>query len=350
VHILVTGNLGYIGVAVTAALRVGGHRVVGLDTDYYANGVFGSGLPRDARPDRQLRKDIRDVEPADLAEIDAIVHLAALSNDPTGELDPALTDEINCRASVRLARLARATGVSRFVFASSCSIYGQASAAALTETAPFHPQTAYARSKVEAEAAITQLADDTFSPVYLRNATAYGLSSKPRFDLVVNNLTGWAITTGQVKLLSDGRAWRPIVHVQDIAQACRLVLEAPRAAIHNQAFNVGSDTENYQVREIAERVAAGVPGAAVTFGAGGGADSRTYNISFGKIRRHLPDFRPAWTLELGIWQLHTTLLAVGLTVEDFLGRRYTRLKQLQYLLETKQLDPGLRWQLNGGPA
>jgi nucleoside-diphosphate-sugar epimerase len=246
--------------------------------------------------------------------------------------------------------LARASGVSRFVFASSCSIYGQASDAALTETAAFHPQTAYARSKVEAEAAISELADDTFSPVYLRNATAYGLTHKPRFDLVVNNLTGWAITTGQVKLLSDGRAWRPIVHVQDIALACRLALEAPREAIHNQAFNVGSDVQNYQVREIAERVAAMVPDAAVTFGEAAGADSRTYNVSFGKIRRHLPDFRPAWTLELGIAQLHTALLGVGLTAEDFHGRKYTRLKQLQYLLETGQLNPGLRWQLDGGTA
>jgi nucleoside-diphosphate-sugar epimerase len=350
VRILVTGNLGYLGVAVTAALRGGGHRVVGLDTDYYANGVLGPGLPPDALPDRQLRKDLRDVEPADLAEVDAVVHLAALSNDPTGELNPALTDEINCRASVRLARLARDCGVSRFVFSSSCSIYGHAAGEALTETAAFHPQTAYARSKVEAEAAIAQLADGDFSPVYLRNATAYGLTSKPRFDLVVNNLTGWAITTGQVKLLSDGRAWRPIVHVQDIALACRLALEAPREAVHNQAFNVGSDAENYQVREIAERVAAMLPGVAVTFGEGAGADSRTYHVGFGKIRRHLPGFQPAWTLELGIRQLLTTLLAVGLPLEDFQGRKYTRLKQLQYLLATGQLEPSLRWQPKGGAA
>lgn len=342
-RVLVTGNLGYIGPAVTAELRAAGHQVVGLDTDYYANGYLDPEAWRSDGVDQQICKDVRDAGAADLAGVEAVVHLAALSNDPTGELDPALTAAINCQATVRLAGLARAAGCRRFIFASSCSIYGQGSQHALTEQSPFNPLTAYARSKVEAEAQLAGLADTGFSPIFLRNATAYGLSPKPRFDLVVNNLTGWAFTQGQVKLLSDGRAWRPIVHIEDIAQACRLALAAPRDAIHNQAFNVGSDAENYQVRQMAEGVAAVVPGAQVVFGAGAAADNRTYHVSFAKIRRHLPQFETRWTLARGIRQLYTAFCAVGLTAEEFAGRKFTRLKQLLYLLETQQVDTTLRW-------
>jgi len=345
-RVLVTGNLGYIGVVVTATLQQAGHRVRGLDADYFFNGAFdyAAGLAADRRPlGGQLLKDVRDIEPADLEGIDAIVHLAALSNDPTGELDPAVTDEINHQASVGLARAAREAGISRFLFSSSCSVYGQGEGRALTEESVLHPLTAYARSKVEAEAEIATLASRDFSPVFLRNATAYGLTSKLRFDLVVNNLTGSAYTTGQVKLLSDGQAWRPIVHVGDIAQAFRVALEAPRAAVHNQAFNVGCDDDNYQVRQIAERVAEVVPNCVVTFGAGASADSRTYHVSFAKIREHLPEFQPSWTLSEGIRDLYEGFRARGLTAAEFSGRQYTRLQQLNYLMETDQLDPALRW-------
>jgi len=345
-RILVTGNLGYIGVVVTSALQEAGHQVVGLDADYYFDGGFDyedACLARSTPVGGQLWKDVRDVEPADLTGIDAVVHLAALSNDPTGELDPVLTEAINHQASVGLAQAARQAGVKRFVYSSSCSVYGQGEDHALTEDSALHPLTAYARSKVGSEVDIARLASSGFSPVFLRNATAYGLTRKLRFDLVANNLTGYACTTGEVRLLSDGRAWRPIAHVGDIAQAFRAALEAPRDAIHNQAFNVGSDSENYQVREIANHVAEIVPGCRVTFGEGASADSRTYNVSFAKIRRHLPAFRPTWTLEAGIRQLYEACQAAGLTAEDFGSRKYTRLKQLKYLIETEQLDSALRW-------
>jgi nucleoside-diphosphate-sugar epimerase len=347
-RVLVTGNLGYLGVAVVAVLKAAGHAVVGLDNDYYRDGHFTLPDQPVDTPERQLCQDIRDVEAGDLAGIDAVIHLAALSNDPTGELDPALTDGINHLATMRLARLARAAGVRRFIFSSSCSIYGQAGDRVLDEEAPFLPQTAYARSKVDAEAGLAALAGADFSPIFLRNGTAYGLTPKLRFDLVVNNLTGSAVTSGEVKLLSDGRAWRPLVHVQDIAAAFRLALEAPREAVHNQAFNVGADEDNFQVRTIAERVAAVVPGSRVTFGEGAGSDNRSYHVSFAKIRRHLPEFRTAWTLERGIAELYEACRSVGLTADAFAGRRYTRLKQLRYLLETQELDSALRWRRTAG--
>jgi nucleoside-diphosphate-sugar epimerase len=343
-RVLVTGNLGYLGVEMTDCLQAAGHQVVGLDADYFSNGDFGSAPAGPRRPlERQITKDVRDVRPADLEGIEAVVHLAALSNDPTGELDPALTDEINHRASVRLAETARAAGARRFLFSSSCSVYGQGEEQSLNERSTVHPLTAYARSKVDTEVDVARLASQDFSPVFLRNATAYGLTRRLRFDLVVNNLTGSAVATGQVKLLSDGRAWRPIVHAGDIAHAFEVVLAAPREAIHNQIFNVGCDDDNYQVRQIADCVARVVPDCKVTYGEGAGADSRTYNVSFAKIREQLPDFHPSWTLAAGVRDLYAACQARGLTREEFASRNYTRLKQLNYLLDSGQLDPALRW-------
>jgi len=339
-HVLVTGNLGYIGVVLTPKLVSAGYDVLGLDVGYYQECNFGVAPNDDFR---QIYKDVRDIVPDDLRGIDAIIHLAALSNDPTGELNPELTEEINCWASVRLARLARDAGVRRFIFSSSCSIYGQGESKTLTEEAPFHPVTAYARSKVKAEADIAALADDNFSPVFLRNATAYGLSPRLRFDLVVNNLTGWAYTTQQVRLMSNGEAWRPLVHVNDIVSAFLAALAAPREVIHNQAFNVGKDDGNYQIRNVAETVARIVPDCQVTYAAGASPDSRTYHVCFAKIQERLPEFKPAWNLEQGIRQLHDAFAGCGLPFEDFDGRKYTRLKQLRYLLDANCLDSELRW-------
>ena len=342
-RVLVTGNLGYIGAVLTPMLASAGYEVWGLDTGFYQECTFGTMQESYHGVHKQIHKDVRDVKEDDLVDIEAVIHLAALSNDPTGELNPELTEEINYRASVRLAKFARTVGVSRFLFASSCSIYGHGEGKALTEEAPFHPLTAYARSKVKAESDIAALADDDFSPVFLRNATAYGLSPRLRFDLVVNNLTGWAYTTGAVKLLSDGRAWRPIVHVEDIARAFLAVLAAPREAIHNQAFNVGQDVENYQIRDIAEMVAQVVPSSRVTYAEGASADSRTYNVSFAKIWEVLPGFRPVWNLERGTRQLYEGFKAFRLSFEDFQGRKYTRIKQLRHLLNVRWLDLELRW-------
>ena len=342
-RVLVTGNLGYIGVVLTPKLVSAGYDVMGLDTGYYQGCNFGA-VPNGDQPNfRQTYKDVRDIEPGDLVGIDAIIHLAALSNDPTGELNPGLTEEINYEASVRLAALAREARVKRFLFSSSCSIYGQAEGKALSEEAPFNPVTAYARSKVRAEADIAALATDAFSPVFLRNATAYGLSPRLRFDLVVNNLTGWAYTTHQVRLMSNGKAWRPLVHVGDIVNAFLAALAAPRDVVHNQAFNVGKDDDNCQIRDVAETVAQVVPDCKVTFAEGASADSRTYHVSFAKIRERLPDFKPAWTIEQGIQQLYDAFVRHQLPFEDFEGRKYTRLKQLHYLLDGKQVNTELRW-------
>ena len=320
--------------------------MVGLDVDYYYDGAFeypGQPARDDIPVGGQILKDIRDVTAADLAGIEAVIHLAALSNDPLGELDAGLTEAINFRASVDLARLARDCGVGRFLFSSSCSVYGQGAQRALSEESELNPLTAYARSKVQTEVGVGALATRDFSPVFLRNATAYGLSRMLRFDLVANNLTGSAVATGQVRLNSDGRAWRPIVHIRDIAQAFRVMLEAPQEAIHNQAFNVGSEADNYQVREIASRVADVVPGSQVTFREGASADNRNYNVSFAKVRRCLPEFRPTWTLTDGIREIAWACQAARLSPEAFNGRQFTRLKQLNYLRESDQIDPALRW-------
>jgi nucleoside-diphosphate-sugar epimerase len=342
-RILVTGHLGYIGTVLTPILADLGYDVWGYDTGYYAECLLGGAI--DSKISFQINKDVRKVEISDLRGVDAVVHLAALSNDPTGELDPGLTHQINTSGTLRLAEIAREAGAEKFIFSSSCSIYGQSEEKALTEESPFSPQTAYARSKVDAEAGLRKLATKSFSPVFLRNATAYGFSPRLRFDIAVNNLTGWGYTTGKVKLLSDGRAWRPMVHVEDICQAIAETLKAPRDLIHNQAFNVGSSQENYQIRDIANMVAQIVPNCEVTFAEGAAADSRTYNVSFEKIRRAFPDFTLRWSVRKGIEQLYDAFVRTSMTYPLFNGRLYTRLKQINYLLETGALDADLFWKV-----
>lgn len=340
-RILITGNQGYVGTVMAKMMTEAGHEVIGLDSGYFKGCWMG-----DDRKDyvtNQIVKDIRDVTAEDFVGIDAVAHLAGLSNDPTGELNPGLTEDINLDASVRIAELAKAAGARRFVFASSCSIYGSGASSALTEEDEFNPLTAYARSKVETEFALLGMADDRFSPVYMRNATVYGYSSRLRFDLVVNNLTGWAVTTHQVKLMSDGRAWRPLLHISDMSQAFLKVMEAPREAVHNQAFNVGNEEDNWQIRDIAEKVAEIVPDCAVSFAEGAGADTRNYNVSFAKIRERVPEFQPKWNVPKGIEQLYGEFSKMHLTEPEFNGRVYTRLKQIQYLIDSGQIGGDLRW-------
>lgn len=342
-RVLVTGNLGYIGSVLTPLLNSSGYEVWGLDTGYYQECTFSATNGSYDTVHKQIYKDIRDTSADDLEGVDAVIHLAALSNDPIGELNPILTEDINYRASVRLAQLSRTAHVSRFLFSSSCSMYGASGDNAVTEEAPLRPLTTYARSKAQTESGVAALANKNFSPVFLRNSTAYGISPRLRCDLVVNNLLGNAFTTNEVKLMSDGTAWRPIVHVEDIACAFLATLASPREVIHNQAFNVGQDTENYQVRVIAEMVAKAVPDSKITYAEGASPDNRSYHVSFAKIRMFLPKFQPRWTLQKGIKQLYESLISYGLTSEDFQGRRYTRIKQLQYLLSERRLDPALRW-------
>jgi len=340
-RVLVTGNLGYVGTVMTPLLKAEGHEVWGYDTGFYGDCLLGE--LGDTGLSRQLLKDIRDAEATDFEGVDAVIHLAGLSNDPTGELNPGLTEEINLKASIRLAEAARKAGVPRFLFASSCSIYGQGQGGALTEEASFNPLTAYARSKVETEAALSAMADPDFSPVFLRNATAYGFSPRLRFDVVVNNLTGWAVTTGQVKLMSDGRAWRPLVHVEDMSRAFVCAIAVPRERLHNQALNVGREEDNHQIRTLAEAVAGIVPNCLVTFADGASADNRNYNVSFAKIREWMPEFQPRWDVERGIRQLHEAFMRHRLTYDQFAGRDFTRLKQLQHLIASEQVDPELKW-------
>lgn len=345
-RILVTGNQGYIGTVMTQRFAEAGHEVVGLDTGFYENCWLGK--PIDPKVSRQIKKDIRDVDQSDFSGIDGVVHLAALSNDPTGELNPGLTEDINFEATMTVAQAAKAAGVERFIFASSCSIYGAGGKDALTEEDEFNPLTAYAKSKVASEFGLRDLADDSFSPTFMRNGTVYGFSPRLRVDLVVNNLTGWALTTGQVKLLSDGRAWRPMLHIEDFTQAFRCALEAPRERVHNQAMNVGTESENYMVRDMAEFVQQVVPNSSVSFGEGAGADTRNYNVSFAKIREILPEFQPQWTVPKGAEQVYRGCVDAGMDNEAFMGRLYTRLKQLQHLIDGGLVDDRLFWRVSAG--
>ncbi|MBV6761365.1 SDR family oxidoreductase [Rhodococcus pseudokoreensis] len=338
-RILVTGNLGYLGVEMTPLLVGLGHDVVGLDTGYFDGCDFLA--PPDPLP--TLRIDVRDVTPADLVGFDAVVHLAALSNDPLSDIDPSLTYDINLAASVRLARAAKTAGVGRFVFSSSCSLYGAGSDLELDEGAPFNPVTPYGESKVRVEQELSRLADDDFTPVYLRNATAYGLSRRLRADVVVNNLLGHAVTTGKVLLQSDGTPWRPLVHVLDIAHAFAQVLTAPRQVVHDQAFNVGRVGENYQVIDIAQLVADIVPDCAVGHSVGATPDIRDYRVDFSKIERELPGYRPQWTLRRGIEQLWAAYSDGGMTAEQFEGPQFFRLRTIRQHLDRGRLDSDLRW-------
>jgi nucleoside-diphosphate-sugar epimerase len=340
--VLVTGYEGYIGSVLVGMLTAHGHEVTGLDTGYFSSCTLG---PPPIAPDHVIDCDVRQIETRQLEGFEGIVHLAALSNDPMGQFREELTDEINHLATVRLAKKAKQAGIERFVFSSSCSMYGVAGGEeAVTEFAPFDPQTAYARSKVDCETGLTRLADQDFSPVFLRNATAYGASPRIRLGtLVVNNLVGWAVTTGKIVIKSDGSPWRPLVHVEDICRAVCAVLVAPKGTIHLEAFNVGRNEDNYQVREIAQIVGEQAVDCEVTYGDDPVLDSRSYRVSFDKIAECLPGFRPQWDLRKGVDELLVSLREHNLTYDDFVSRQYTRLSQIEYLLAKGELDTHFRW-------
>jgi nucleoside-diphosphate-sugar epimerase len=339
VHVLVTGHGGYIGAELVPVLQAAGHSVVGLDIGLY-DGCDFVHAPVDVP---RINVDIRDVTRHDLEGFDAVVHLAALSNDPLGDLDSQLTYDINLESSVRLAVAAKDAGVRRFLFSSSCSLYGAGGEAPLDEDAEFAPVTPYGESKVLAEQRISELASDDFSPVYLRNATAYGVSRRLRADIVVNNLVGYAVATGKVLLQSDGMAWRPLVHVRDIISAFLACLDAPIDVIHDQAFNVGRTGENYRIRDVAELVAEVVPGCEVAFAPTVSADVRNYRIDFSKIERDLPGYEPSWTVHDGIVELYQAYASAELTSNEWNSSRYYRLRTVQDLQDRGQLGPDLRW-------
>ncbi len=337
-RVLITGTEGYLGCLVAPTVVQQGHEVVGLDTGYYKAGWLYNGLPLTVET---VAKDIREVTEADFEGIDAVVHMAELSNDPIGDLLGDVTYEVNHRGSLHVAETAKKAGVERFIHMSSCSVYGVAEGT-VDEESPTDPQTAYAVCKALVERDVTALADDSFSPTFLRNATAFGASPRMRFDIVLNNLAGLAFTTGRIAMTSDGTPWRPLVHGLDIAKAITMVLDAPREAIHAQVLNVGSNEQNYQVREIAETVAAAFPGCEVSFG-DPTADNRSYKVNFDKIRSVLPGYACDWDAARGARQLHEVFSRIQLDEALFTGRGHTRLKQLQHLLSTRQLDESLRW-------
>ena len=340
-RIFVTGHRGYIGSVLVPMLLKDDHDLVGLDSDLYEDCTFGDEDASDSIP--FIRKDLRDVELKDLDGFDAVIHLAGLSNDPLGDLNPQLTYEINHHASVRLAHLAKEAGIQRFIFSSSCSNYGSAGEEMVDEASAFHPVTPYGTSKVLVEHDVSTLEDSTFSPTFLRNATAYGVSPRLRFDLVLNNLVAWAFTTGQVYLKSDGTPWRPIVHVEDISRAFLAILHAPREIIHNQAFNVGVTDQNFRIREIAMMVAEIVPGCRIEYAPDAGPDKRTYRVNCDKILEILPEFKPEWDARRGVQELYAAYQKVGLTVEEFEGPKYKRIAHIKKLISTGQLDETLRW-------
>jgi len=339
--ILLTGHDGYIGTVMTPLLLAAGHEVMGLDTLFYDRCVFGDPVSgADVVP--SYRTDVRDVLSEHLDGFDAVVHLAALSNDPLGDLEPDVTYGINHRASVRLARFARDAGVSRFLFASSCSLYGVAGDEMLDETATFNPITPYGESKVMVERDLSDLASEAFSPTYMRNATVYGVSPRLRADIVVNNLVGLAHTTGEILMKSDGTPWRPLVHVEDVCRAFLAVLEAPRETVHDRAFNVGRSGENYRIREVAEIVADAMPGTRIAFAENAGPDPRNYRVDCSLIEETLPGYRPRWTVPRGVRELRDAFGRHGLT-EDDLSNRYVRLRRIRQLREAGDLDERLRW-------
>ncbi len=338
-RVLVTGHHGYIGAVLVPMLAEAGHQVIGLDSDLFKNCTYGDF--EDNVP--SIRKDIRDVEIDDLRGTDAVVHLAGLSNDPLGDLNPDLTMEINHRASVRLAEQAKQAGVQRFIFSSSCSNYGAAGDDILDENSPVNPVTPYGLSKVLVEQDVAKLANAAFSPTFLRNATAYGVSPYLRFDLVLNNLVAWAFTTGEIYMKSDGSPWRPIVHIEDISRAFLAALHAPIGLVHNQVFNVGQTSENYRVLELAEIVAEIVPGCRISFAPGAGPDKRNYRVNCDRIQQVLPEFQPQWSARRGAQELFESYRKHGLALEDFEGPRYKRIAHIKEFLSTGRLDPSLRW-------
>lgn len=338
-RILITGHNGYLGSIMAPCFVKAGYDVVGLDTGYF----HPCTLVPDLTDGPSTCKDIRDLVPDDLSGFDAVVHLAALSNDPLGNLNGCWTEEINFRASVYLAELAKAAGVERFLFSSSCIMYGASDAAIVTEDSPLAPKTHYARSKVQAERAISQLAGDGFSPTFLRNGTVYGLSSRMRFDTVFNNLMGSAVATRNVVVHSDGKPWRPVVHIEDVARAFLAVMEAPISSVHNQAFNIGANQFNHQVIELAEIAVKTVPGCRLEVLASPGADQRTYKTDFTKFASAFPGFEFTWTVRQGAQELMEAFESIGLSHLEFVDKRFTRIKWLHYLLDTGRLDDSLRW-------
>jgi nucleoside-diphosphate-sugar epimerase len=338
-RILVTGHYGYIGTVLVPMLLEKGHEVAGIDSDLFEQSTFGEGIVEVP----WVRKDIRDVEMSDLEGFDAVMHLAALSNDPLGDLNPDLTLQINHLASVRLAALSKQAGVSRFIFSSSCSNYGAGGEELLNEESPFNPVTPYGISKVRVEQDVAKLADRDFSPIFLRNATAYGVSPRLRFDLVLNNLVAWAYATGKVLIKSDGTPWRPIVHIADISRAFIAALHAPREVVHNVAFNVGRNGDNYRIRELAEIVRETVPGCTIEYAKDGGPDKRCYRVDSSKILGALPEFKPQWDARRGARELYDAYRNVGLRVEDFEGPKYKRIDHIKHLLKAGRLGPDLRW-------
>ncbi|MDO8435800.1 MAG: NAD(P)-dependent oxidoreductase [bacterium] len=357
--ILVTGNQGYIGTTLTRLLLEKGYEVLGFDADYY-NGCgfveedkFSSPASLSLRENslsefspaiKQIKKDIRNISKDDLEGVEALIHLAALSNDPLSVFVPQLTNEINFRATVRMANLSKEMGIKRFLYASSCSMYGIAGKEAMMENSPLAPITAYAISKTDSERELTKMADDNFSPVFLRPGTAYGVSPMLRCDLVVNNLTGWAFTTGKIKIMSDGTPWRPIIHVEDFCRGFIACLEAPIELVHNQAFNLSQSSENYQIKDIADAIKEIIPGSVVEYTGEHGADSRTYRVNFDKISTVLKDFfKPTWNLKEGVKQLYEAFKSHNLTLEEFTGNKYVRINQLKKLISEKKLDDNLYW-------
>jgi len=339
-RILVTGDRGYFGSILVPMLVEHGYRVSGIDQRYYDGCAFGEFQPV---VDSQ-RKDIRDITEDDLCGVDTVIHLAALSNDPLGNINPQLTLAINHEASVRLARLAKAAGVRRFVMSSSCSTYGKAGDQVISETSPLNPVTPYGLSKTLAEVGIADLADDFFCPVFLRHATVYGLAPMLRFDLVINNLVAYAVATGQVFMKSDGKAWRPLVHIEDVCAACIAAASADAKLVRNEVYNIGRTEDNYQIFEVAEMIAAAVPGARIEYADGASHDERSYNVDFTKATTELPGFEPRWTVRRGIDQLADAFIGAGLRKEDFEGRRYSRVARITDLMRTGTLDEKLYWQ------
>ena len=337
--ILVTGTEGYLGALLAPFLMQRGHEVIGVDTGFYKVGWLCNGP---TRTPRTLNKDIRHISEADLEGLEAVVHMAELSNDPAGQLNPSATHEINHKGSVRLATMARLAGVQRFVYTSSCSVYGVAAKDYVDENSPVNPQTAYAECKTLVERDLKRLASDDFSPTILRNATAFGASPRMRFDIVLNNLAGWAWTTKEIKMQSDGKPWRPLVHALDICKAVCCALEAPRELVHDQIYNVGDTTQNYRVKEIAQAVATVFKGCRLSFG-GNGADNRSYRVSFEKINNTLPGFKCEWSAADGARQLREVFSAIEMTRETFEFRGFTRLKQLEHLVRTEQIDNKFFW-------
>ena len=338
---MVTGSHGFIGTILVPMLQNAGHEVVGLDSDLYKYCTYGEGLA----DVEHIKKDIRDITKSDVNGFDAIIHLAGLSNDMLGDLNPKLTFEINHAASVRLAQIAKDVGISRYIFSSSCSTYGAAGDRMLDENAVFNPVTPYAVSKVLVERDVRKLASPGFSPTFLRNSTAYGVSPRIRFDVVVNNLTAWAFTTGQILLKSDGTPWRPIVHIEDISRAFLAVLHAPREKIHNQAFNVGRNSENYQIRELADFVKMTVPGCSIEFGNDAGPDKRSYRVDFRKYENNFPEYKLQWDAIMGTQNIYASYKKIGLKKDEYEGQKYKRIEHIKYLLRSEQLDSSLRWKI-----